>query len=372
MGIKKVIIIHSYANWGGNLKIVHSIVEHLTKIGFIVGFAYPKGIDYIERFKDIDIVPIEYSWKNKYDIMGLLDLILKIKRFNPILMHSQSRQADLLTAIASLILGIPAITTQHAPINIDKKTFLLKRDIPAQIYRLILRTAFKKVIIVSRYLAGEIRSEALHIPEEKIVIIPNGIKALRGTNNKIRRELGINDDEIVITEIGTIAKKGHSDLVKAGRLIVDRGYNVRFLIVGTGRERTDIEKLVERTKLSTNFYFLGYREDIEDILSSTDIFILPSFSEGLPISILEAMCLGKPIIATSVGGIRDAIINGQTGIIVNTNSPNEIANSVSILIDNSYLRKKIGENAKRYFYSNFTIERMLNDYTDVYKTLLKL
>jgi glycosyltransferase involved in cell wall biosynthesis len=371
MGIKKVLIVHSYANWGGNLKIVHSIIDHLIKLGLNVGFAYPRGIDYIDRFKDLNIIPVEYNWKNKGDIAGLINFILKIKRFRPHLLHSHSRQADLITAVSSFILSIPAITTQHAPVNIDEKTFSVKKDLSAQIYRLILRIAFKKVIIVSRYLADEISKEALHIPEEKIVVIPNGIAVLRKKNKRVRKELGIGDDVIVITEIGTIAKKGHIDLVRAGRSLIDREYNVKFIIAGVGREENDIKNLVESMKLSPHFYFLGFREDIVDILSSTDIFILPSYSEGLPISILEAMCLGKPIISTPVGGIRDAVINGQTGIIVNTNSPVEIADAISTLIDNEKLRKELGENAERYFHSHFTIERMMNNYTNLYRTLLK-
>ncbi|MGQ9705480.1 MAG: glycosyltransferase [bacterium] len=371
MGIERVVIVHSYAQWGGNLKIVYSIIEHLINIGLDVGFAYPKGINYIERFKDLSIIPIEYNWKNKSDILGQIDFILKIKRFNPALMHSHSRQADLITAITSLILGIPAITTQHAPINIDEDTFMPKRDISAQIYRFILRTIFKKVIIVSNYLYREIRKEAFHIPNKKIVIIPNGIEPLIKTNRRIRKEMQFKNNEIVITEIGTLSKKGHTDLIKAGKYLIDKGYNVQFLIVGKGREEEALINLAESLNISSKFHFLGFREDIEDLLSSTDIFVLPSYSEGLPVSILEAMCLGKAIIATPVGGIKDAIIDGITGLLVNTNSSVEIVNAIRTLIYNAELRNNLGENARKFFYKNFTIDRMLNDYVNLYKTLIK-
>ena len=372
MGRDRVVLVHSYAKWGGNLKITKYLLEHLSSQNLEVGFAYPQDTEYAYRFEHLNIIPIQYKWRNKYDIMGLLDFVIKIIRFNPKLIHSHNRQADLLTATTSLITGIPAITTQHAQINIDDTTFKKKRDIPAQIYRLILRTAFRKVIAVAKHLEKEIQSEAFHIPSWKMTTIHNGIRPMKVVKSKIRKELGIVEDDVIITEIGTISKKGHNDLVRSAKYLFDRGYQPRYIIVGSGREKQNVVELINSSGLEDYFYLLGERNDISEILSDTDIFVLPSYSEGLPVSILEAMSLGIPVIATPVGGITEAIIDGHNGLIVDTGSTTQLAEAIAKLIENQELRNTLGENARSDFYKKFNINRMLDEYMDIYYKFVNL
>ncbi|MEM2174859.1 MAG: glycosyltransferase family 4 protein, partial [Candidatus Micrarchaeia archaeon] len=147
--------------------------------------------------------------------------------------------------------------------------------------------------------------------------------------------------------------------------------NVFLTIVGAGELERELKSLCSEYRLNENVIFTGPQYDVSNLIKRSDIFILSSLWEGFPLAILEAMALKVPVIATNVGSVDEIIEDKKTGILINPNSPEEIAESIYILLKNKELRERIIENAFRKVSENFTIERCARDHLDLYKKILK-
>jgi glycosyltransferase involved in cell wall biosynthesis len=156
--------------------------------------------------------------------------------------------------------------------------------------------------------------------------------------------------------------KGHTYLLEAIPLVKKKFSNIRFVLVGDGRTKKELEKLVQSRGLSEDVIFAGYypQDQIIDAVGAFDIFVLPSLHEGLPYAILDAMSLGKPIVATKVGGIPEQINNGVSGILVPPRDSEELANAIIYLLTNEEKAKEMGLKARKKVRDNFTIKSMVS------------
>jgi glycosyltransferase involved in cell wall biosynthesis len=159
--------------------------------------------------------------------------------------------------------------------------------------------------------------------------------------------------------------------LKAAELIKQKESKVKFLIVGDGPEKSNLEKLSDELKISEDLLFPGYREDILDIINAMDIFVLTSFHEGLPMVLLEAMGLGKPIVATKVGGIPEVITDQISGVLVKPNDPEDLAQKSLYLLQEREVREKMGSEAKRRIEESFTAERMAQRVLKIYQSMVR-
>jgi len=142
-------------------------------------------------------------------------------------------------------------------------------------------------------------------------------------------------------------------------------YNLKFLVVGEGRERKKLEKLIKKYYLEDDFFLAGAIPNAYKYLKAFDIFVLPSVKEGFPWTILEAMVAEIPIIATKVGGVPEILEDsstgsGQAGIIVEPKNPKQLAEAIQKLIENPDLRKKFSQKAKRRVKEKFSLDKMVN------------
>ena len=152
----------------------------------------------------------------------------------------------------------------------------------------------------------------------------------------------------MVTKIASLTEqKGHEILIEAAGIIVEKNRNVIFLIVGDGPRKEELIGLVNEKKLSNYFIFTGIRNDIPKIFKITDIFVLSSHWEGLPITVLEAMASKIPVVVTDVGGNEEVVLNNKTGIIVPPNSPIGLGKALNILIHDKDLRYIFGKNARK-------------------------
>lgn len=141
------------------------------------------------------------------------------------------------------------------------------------------------------------------------------------------------------------------------------------MIVGDGYLRSHLEKLAINLNISNNVIFSGHRTDIADILSCSDVAVLSSVREGFSITLLEYMAFGKPIVATDVGGNREAIINGESGIIVPPKDPIALAEGIMKFLKEKKLAEDFGKMAKERFKKKFTIQKMINETEKLYNSL---
>ena len=216
------------------------------------------------------------------------------------------------------------------------------------------------------------------IKSSKLVTIYNSIdtdyfQPLTSSEEKqaLRVNLSVADTErIVLTVAKLHPQKGHCYLIQAIPSILKRFPNVRFLFAGEGELFEDLKNLVKQTGIVSAVSFLGVRQDIPQLLSLSDVFVLPSLWEGMPNAVLEAMAVGTPVVATNVGGGPEVIIGDETGILVPSEDSDALAQAIIRLLEDPVLRQTLAEEAQRWVLENLTEEKNISAYEQLYESLI--
>jgi len=208
----------------------------------------------------------------------------------------------------------------------------------------------------------------------KVRVIPNGVDCARfkstGNGELVRRRLSKGDSPIVLFVGGLIPRKGIFFLLEAAKEVVRENSKVMFVIAGDGPMRGTMLSFVRHNKLSKNFAFLGSVPDavLPKVYDAADIFVLPSIQEGQGIALLEAQATGKPVVAFNIGGVREAVRNGKTGLLVQPDS-HALGEAVLKLLADERLRKDFGTKGSEFVCRNFSweacAEKMLQVYEEV-------
>lgn len=215
------------------------------------------------------------------------------------------------------------------------------------------------------------------ISKKKCFTIPNGISFKVFSKKydclKKREELGFLTQDTIIGSVGNLRKeKNHRNMLLAFLLISKNCPNFTLVICGDGECRNDLEALARNHGIENQVRFLGHRLDVPEIIATFDVYCLPSFYEGMPVSILEAWAAGKPVVATDVIGIRDLVTDQYNGILVPSNNPKKLAEGIINILQNGELRKKIQTNGQRLVLDLYSLESMVKKYEDLFQRLMKL
>lgn len=212
-----------------------------------------------------------------------------------------------------------------------------------------------------------------HMNAKKTVYIPGiGIDLEKFKREKMditykRAELGLKDDDIVLFSVGELNhNKNHELVIKALHTIGDS--RIHYLIAGVGVLKDYLQDLSEKYGLRNNVHLLGYRKDIAELCQISDLFVFPSLREGLPVSVMEAMASGLPIIASNIRGNRDLVENHKGGILLSTNSVEEWSQAIGNMVKDS--EKRLG--MSKYNLEKvqmFSKERVLLETNNIYKLL---
>jgi L-malate glycosyltransferase len=177
------------------------------------------------------------------------------------------------------------------------------------------------------------------------------IRQLRAERDTTRAELGIAPDQtLAVTVANFRAPKGYPDLLAAARMVADRSTAdgsrpVRFVIVGQGPLESELRQQHEALGLGSTVQILGYRADAARITAAADLFVLASHHEGLPVAVMEALAAGVPVVATSVGGLAEAVDDGRSGRLVPPSQPDRLATTVLELAADPAARERLGQGA---------------------------
>jgi glycosyltransferase involved in cell wall biosynthesis len=232
----------------------------------------------------------------------------------------------------------------------------------------VLAHAPREVVTVSAELKQHLVAEGF--PTRKVSVIYNGIDVgvVPGCDirARVRRELGIADNAIVV---GTIARldpvKDLHTLIRAvGRQGPQRAPMV-LLVIGDGSERAQLEASAREVGHGSSVRFLGHREDARDLLAACDLYANSSISEGISLTILEAMAAGLPVVATRVGGTPE-IVDATCGRLVPSRDPDALASTLAALAADGALRRLLGGKARTRVEQRFTLDRMIREYRDAY------
>ncbi|HJT32845.1 MAG TPA: glycosyltransferase [Pirellulales bacterium] len=212
---------------------------------------------------------------------------------------------------------------------------------------------------------------------ERVRVIHNGIDlqpydAPRDARRaSVRRELGYEPHELLIVQVARLDYlKDHATAIRAFARICQRRPEARLLLVGEGPERPKIEREIAERHLGHSVRLLGLRQDVPALLAAADLFWLTSISEGIPLTIIEAMAAGVPVVATNVGGIGEVIDADRTGLLVGSGDDAALANSVCRLLESERLRGRLTETARGDALNRFSEARMHASYAAVYEEML--
>lgn len=323
------------------------------------------------------IPPIKYfrclrSYFMYLSIKPLIKTLLKADREKCILHTNFISPEGVVGALIKRKFGIPHICTIHGS-DINIAPFQNKLD------RILTKYALRRcdrIITVSKKLKEKILS--IENKLSNITIIYNGAapKEFRHIHkDKARRMLEITKQNKIILYIGNlIAIKGINNLIKAFAKLLknyDKKESMTLFLIGNGDERENLTNLAKTLHVENEILFLGAKphNEIPLWLNAADIFVLPSLSEGFPLVIPEAMMCGVPIVATDVGGISEAIINKNTGLLIKPNDVDAISEAISLYLKDEQFTQDIIRRAKS-FSNEFTWESNANNTLLAYKTLL--
>ncbi len=320
----------------------------------------------------------------KSEIATFRKLSRIIEDFKPDIVHTHVARAGLTGRFTANMKNVPVILHTFHGHHFHGYTSSFVVEIYKQIER-YLSNISTGIIAISEAQRQDLVHKYKVVPEHKCFVIPLGFDLYRFVNipdhkkEKFLETFDLSEDKITISIIGRLAPiKNHKLLVEAVSLLPsDIREKLRILVVGDGELKAEIIDLIKKKGLSVGtsgenlFVFTSWIKDISEALSVSDIVALTSLNEGTPVCLIEAQAAGIPVVSTDVGGVKDVVKNGETGLLVESNNPQELANAMQKLIENPELRKKLGKEGQKFMLEKYSYQRFVKDSEELYYKLLR-
>jgi len=317
----------------------------------------PFVLDLRQRGYEIDAIPILRSMNPAKAIYSIFALIKYFKREHFDIVHVHTPAAALIARIAAKMAGVPmVIYTAHG--------FYFHDNMPWWKYKLFLFMEkfggyFTDLLFTQSAEDADVAVSENILPKSQVMVIGNGVDVERfdpenaGSSEKTRVELGIPRESFVLGFTGRLVReKGLVEFLEAATELADRFPQLWILLVGerlVSDHAGGVEKqlAVARNIFGARLVSTGFREDIPQLLSIIDLFCLPSWREGMPRSIIEAMMLAKPVLATDIRGSREEVVAEETGLIVTPQSPEALAGAMERFLLNPEWGARLGKNGRK-------------------------
>jgi glycosyltransferase involved in cell wall biosynthesis len=371
----KVMQIIARMNVGGPAVIVAELMRGLDKSSFdqilVTGYCDENEADYLETVAtDINAVRIAGLGRSVSflaDFKAFFGLVSLIRRFKPDVIHTHTAKAGVLGRLASLLAGRGAVRihTFHGHLlhgyfnNVTTKIVILIEKFFAA------RTSI--LIAIGSKVRDELIAAGIGKAEKYRVLFP-GLPAPKTlSKSDAQRALGLTSEVLYCTFVGRLTQIKRPDrLLDVAAECKNRGLNLHFLVAGEGElfESAKARSIQDQLQMT----FLGWRKDIDQIFAASDVAILTSDNEGIPLTLIQAAHSALPIVATSVGSISDIVINESTGYLTDSTAES-LADAIEKLVRDSQLRTLMGEAGKARAAQYFSLARMLKDHGDLYSSL---
>lgn len=354
-------------NWGGAETKLVELIAHMDRDRFNTTVCSLGMGDRIkDKFDELGIPFVSLARRGRIDPSLILEVRKLIRQRQIDVVMTTLFYADVVGALASAISPNKAVFSWE---TISAPEWLLTHRLWA--YRFAMRFC-SKVVSVSNATADWL-VEKRGLARDKVTVIPYGVDLdlfQDGVENQaLKRQLGFNADDMLVGVVARLhPQKGHRYFIDAARLIANEFANARFVLIGDGDLREDLEKQVADAGLTKVFSFLGFRNDVRDLLSTLDVFVLPSLYEGLPNVILEAMATSLPVVATAVDGSVELVDNGKTGFLVEPKQPQALSEAISELLRNESLRKSCGVAGRKKVEQEFSLSQQVRNFQDLYES----
>jgi glycosyltransferase involved in cell wall biosynthesis len=338
--------------WRGGQRQSLFLARELQKKAYPFKFYVQPGSPLHTRALEDDLPVVPLKMRSETDAWAILRLAGGMKRHKCRLVHFHDAHSVAVGSAAASLAKVPVRVISR---NVDfpiKKNFLSQMKYTKNIDVIIAVSKGIKKVLVNGGISPSL-----------IKVIPDGIDYSpfeeAASSQYLRQELGFGLDDFLVGIVAHLADhKGHKYLIKATEILKEKAPKIRVIIVGEGPLRMELDRLVKQTHVEDIVFFLGFREDVPQILASLDLFVLSSYLEGMGSSILDAMASRLPVVATKTGGIPEVVVNGETGLLVPPRSPAALAKAILKIYEDRELGSRLGQKGYEVVHQKFSAEAM--------------
>ncbi|WP_010583244.1 glycosyltransferase [Schlesneria paludicola] len=346
------------------------LATHLPQDEFdVLAIALTRGGPYESELREADVPLTVIGKRAKFDPFSIWRLRKELRRWQPQIMHSWLFAANAYCRLSSGAVPATKIVVSERCVDSWKAGWQrwLDRRLIDQTDRLIGNSSS----VVEFY-------RELGVPAEKLACVPNGVEvppldesANQQARSELLKELGLPPTTYVAGYIGRLAKqKRVEDLIWAVETLRQIRPQLHLVLVGEGPERTRLEEFAKQIGATNHIHFVGHRDDAPRWMSLFDVFCLASSFEGMSNSVMEAMSMGKPVLASDIPANRELVAQGETGFLPKLTDTVGFMQFLRRLIDEPGLGRTLGQAGRERIQQSFSIPRMVSAYADIYRQLL--
>jgi glycosyltransferase involved in cell wall biosynthesis len=318
--------------------------------------------------KDFEVIEVKYESHGKE--FGLAKHLANQLRGRHIdIIHTNSNTDRTIGALTARKLNCGSVAQIHSCLSIRHNLTHWVRN-KYWIDHFITDSASSTKILVENDKIAKEKVSTIHIG-----IPSDTISVSADQRIKMRKELNVSDDEILIGAISRLVPfKGHSVLLKAFSQALSKTQNLKLVLIGDGELKESLVAEANELGIGNRVIFAGYQTELNGFMSAFDVFVHPSIDfggESFPIAVLLSLCAGLPVIASDVADIKHQVMNNQNGFLVEPGNVDLLKNKIETLAANSLIREKFSKKSLSHFQNNFSVEFMVGKIEDIYKTIIK-
>ena len=384
----RVLRVIARLNMGGPALHVAYLTAGLAKRGYettLVAGSLAPGEDSMAFVADelgVDVVRIDELHREispARDAVAAVRLARLIRKVRPHILHTHTAKAGAVGRFAALLAGDarPPVVVHTFHGHVLRGYF---DPVRARAFRQLERTLARSTTALVA-VSPQVRDDLVELdvaPATRFAVVRLGIeldqRVASGSNGRseTRRVLGIGEGPFTVGWIGRMTGiKRTDDVLLAFKSLRERGIDARLCLVGDGPDRAQVERRAHELGLMRETLFVGYQEEVSRFFAAFDVFILPSANEGTPVTAIEALAAGKPVVATRVGGIPDVVRDGEDGFLVAPGDVDALAERLAQLATDPELRDRMGDAARARVRERYSVERLVDDVDRLYRSLLE-
>jgi glycosyltransferase involved in cell wall biosynthesis len=385
--VTKIVRVIARLNMGGPALHVAYLTAGLRERGYdttLVAGTLARGEDsmaFVADGLDVSVVSVPELGREislVRDLVATARLAALLRRERPQILHTHTAKAGTVGRLAAILAGNarPPIVAHTFHGHVLHGYF---GPLRSRFFRVLERwLASHTTVLIA--VSPQVRDDLVALgvaPREKFAVIRLGIELEQRVGDgdgreETRRYLGIGDGRFTVGWVGRMtAVKRTDDVLEGFKQLTDNGVPATLCLVGDGPDRPQLERRARELGIMRDTLFLGYQEDVAPFYSAFDALVLPSGNEGTPVSVIEALAAGTPVVATRVGGVPDVVRDGEDGFLVDPGDTSALAERLTQLATDAPLRERVGAAARDRVFSRYAVDRLVDDVDRLYRSLLQ-
>ncbi len=356
----KILHVDPEKGFGGGERQVAGLIRHLARRGHENVLAAHPGGPLAERVPAVDARVVPLAIRNAIDVLAALRLRRVVALESPHVVHFHTSRAHATAPWLRPFAALRGVVTR-------RMDYPLRGGIWTDV---LYNRSVASVVAISadvraKLLAAGVRADRVSLVRSSVEP-PTGLPGPAGrAAARVRHGIG---DEIAVGIVAMLERrKGHDVLFRALAALGMEARRIRCIVCGDGSERASLEELARTLGIADRVRFLGEQPQVADVLAALDVFVLPSRAEGLGVAVLEAMAMALPVVGSAVGGIPEAVVDGQTGLLVPPDDPSALGAAIDSLASDPDRARALGAAGRERVLAEFSMERMAELYERLYE-----